>query len=79
MDSKPMTDKIAELDEKIAQIKAQKKALLNREKAEERKKRDHRLIVIGATVEKYCGVIEDMDAFEKYISKYGTAIKSKKE
>lgn len=47
--------RIAELDEKIKQIKAQKRNILNRQRTEERKKRTKRLIEVGATVESVLG------------------------
>lgn len=62
---KTTEERIAELEEKQKQLKAQKRALMNRAKAEERKKRTHRLIQVGAIVEKYLGTIEDLDEFEK--------------
>jgi hypothetical protein len=69
-------ERLAELDEKMNQIKAQKRALQNRAKAEERKKRTHRLIEVGGVVEKYVGEITDLIAFDKYIQQYANAIKS---
>lgn len=62
---KTTEERIAELEEKQKQLKAQKRALMNRAKVEERKKRTHRLIQVGAIVEKYLGTIEDLDEFEK--------------
>ena len=68
-------ERIAELDKKIEQIKAQKKAILKREKQAERKARTKRLIQIGAEVEAICGEITDLEAFKKYLSKYAYTIK----
>jgi hypothetical protein len=44
-------EKVNKLDEKINQLKAQKQAILSREKEKERKARTRRLIQIGAIVE----------------------------
>lgn len=52
---RPTEERIAELDKKLDQIKAQKRALLARQSAEERKKRTKRLIEIGASVESALG------------------------
>lgn len=46
-------EKIKKIDEKMAQLKAQKQALMAREKEKERKERTRRLIQIGALSEKY--------------------------
>ena len=43
-EARPTEERIAELDKKIEQIKAQKKAILQREKQAERKARTKRLI-----------------------------------
>ncbi|HEX2959783.1 MAG TPA: hypothetical protein VHO70_23305 [Chitinispirillaceae bacterium] len=76
MANKSPEERLAELDEKMKQIKAQKRALQNRAKTEERKKRTRHLIEIGGVVEKYCGSITDLKSFERYISQYANAIKS---
>ncbi len=60
----------AQKDAKIDQIKAQKRALLNREKQAERKARNHRLICIGAEVESVLGPLADAD-----ISKVGSLMR----
>ena len=72
---RPTEERIAELDKKIEQIKAQKKAILQREKQAERKARTKRLIQIGAEVEAICGEITDIEALKEYLSKYAYAIK----
>lgn len=72
--SRPTEERIAELDKKLDQIKAQKRALQNRAKAEERKARTKRLIQIGAEVEAFCGEITDLEAFKKYLEHYSYAI-----
>lgn len=51
MATKNPEERLAELDKKLDQIKAQKRALQNRAKTEERKARTKRLIEIGATLE----------------------------
>lgn len=50
---KTESERIKELEEKIAQMKAQKQKLENRQKEKERKARTKRLIQIGALAEKY--------------------------
>ena len=75
MATRSTEERLAELDKKLDNIKAQKRALLARANAEERKKRTHRLIQIGAEVEKYCGQISNLEAFAHYVEKYAGAIK----
>jgi hypothetical protein len=73
--TKTTQERIKELDMKLEQIKAQKKQLANRAKAEERKARTKRLISIGAEVEHFAGCeIQDLDAFKEYLAKYAYAI-----
>ena len=55
-------ERIAELDKKIEQIKAQKKAILQREKQAERKARTKRLIEVGAIIESTLGIEFDNPA-----------------
>ncbi len=45
-------DRLKKLDEQISKLKAQKQALLNRDRAKDRKLRTRRLIQIGAIFEK---------------------------
>lgn len=52
---KTAQEKLEELKLKQEQLKAQQKALENRIKSEERKKRTHRLIEVGAEVEAALG------------------------
>lgn len=78
-EQKTTEQKIDELDKKIEQIKAQKRAILNREKKALKKARDHRLIQIGAEVESICGEITDLEAFKNYLIKYKTFIKKTQE
>lgn len=46
-------ERLKSIDEKIAQLKAQKQAITNREKEKQRKARTRRLIQLGALAEKY--------------------------
>lgn len=46
-------ERIKKIDEKMAQLKAQRQALISRGKEKERKIRTRRLIQIGALAEKY--------------------------
>lgn len=43
--------KLSDIDEKIKQLKAQKQAIINKEKEKERKARTRRLIEIGAIID----------------------------
>lgn len=52
---KTTEERIAELDKKLEQIKAQKKAIIQKEKQAERKARTKRLIEIGGAVESVLG------------------------
>jgi phage shock protein A len=58
-------EKVQKIDEKINQLKAQKQALLAREKEKERKARTRKLIQAGAILEKYSQKesLEDMVAW----------------
>lgn len=73
--NRPTEERIAELDRKLDQIKAQKRTLQNRAKAEERKARTKRLIQIGAEIEAVCGEITNLEAFTNYVKQYANAIK----
>lgn len=55
MSIKSTEERIADLEKKMQQLKEQKKKILAREKEQERKARNHRLIEIGATVESVLG------------------------
>lgn len=48
-------EQLKKIEEKMAQLKAQKQAIINREKAKERQNRTRRLIQNGALAEKYLG------------------------
>lgn len=63
-------ERLKKIDEKMAQLKAQKQAIINREKEKERKERTRRLIQNGALAEKYfnCEGIAPED-FEKELQR----------
>ena len=60
--------RLERIQEKIAQMKAQKQAIIAKDKNRQRKERTHRLIQIGALAEKYfdCKDIEPTE-FEKLL------------
>ena len=60
-------DRLKKLDEQISKLKAQKQALLNRDKAKDRKLRTRRLIQIGAIFEKCLEInsVEEAEAFAR--------------
>lgn len=59
--------KIDKLDEKIKQLKAQKQAIIAREKEKERKARTRRLIQIGAIIDSIgIDTVELADKFKEY-------------
>lgn len=64
-----------DIEKRIAQLQAQKKAIIAKEKAKDRKERNHRLIQVGALVEKYSCEIKNLEAFENYLKQYGSYIK----
>jgi DNA-directed RNA polymerase subunit F len=47
------SEKLKKIDEKMSQLKAQRQAIVNREKEKDRKNRTRRLIQNGALAEKY--------------------------
>lgn len=63
------TEQLKKIDDKMAQLKAKRQAILNREKENERKARTRRLIQHGALAEKYlqCENIDTPD-FELLLS-----------
>lgn len=74
-ETKTAEEKLAELDEQIEKIKARKKAILSKQKEEERKARTKRLIAIGAEVEHYAGCpITDMDSFKDFLKIHKKAL-----
>ncbi|MEG0129351.1 hypothetical protein [Clostridium sp.] len=59
--------KIDKIEEKIQQLKAQKQAILNREKEKERRTRTRRLIQIGAIADNMgLDTVELMDKFKEH-------------
>lgn len=75
MATKTTEEQLKEIDERIEQMKARKRKIQNRAKAEERKARTKRLIAIGTEVEHFAGCeIQDLDAFKEYLKKYAYAI-----
>lgn len=64
--------KLDNINKKIEQLKAQKQAVLAREKEKERKARTRRLIQIGAIVEKHLTVdnVHKAEALCEYLTKY---------
>lgn len=61
-----------ELAKKIATIKRQ---VARKKNEEQRKARIHRLIEVGALVEKYAGEITNFERFEEYLKQYGGYIR----
>lgn len=68
-------EKINKIEEKINQLKAQKQAILAREKEKERKARTRRLIQIGAIVENMG--IDNIELANKFKSYFEDNEKSK--
>ena len=62
-------EKIEKLEEKISKLKAQKQALVSREKEKARKERTRRLIQIGALFESYIGV-DSVEKAEEWLKDY---------
>ncbi len=65
--------------EKTKQAKAQLSKMAAAQRSKEQKERNHRLIVIGGIIEKYCGEIINPETFEEYIKRYSYAIKKTQE
>lgn len=61
-------EKLKKIEEQIANLKARKQKLLNKEKEQERKERTKRLIQLGATVEKVLGT-RTADEFNEWVRK----------
>ena len=61
-----------ELAKKIAAVKRQ---VARKENEEQRKARTHRLIEVGALVEKYAGKVSNFERFEEYLKQYGGYIR----
>lgn len=62
-------ERLKKIDERMSRLKAQKQAILNREKEKERKERTRRLIQNGALAEQYlqCNNL-DTSSFEAFLS-----------
>lgn len=69
------TSKIDKIDEKINQLKAQKQAIIAREKEKERKARTRRLIQIGAIIDSIG--IDNIELADKFKNYFETNQKSK--
>ncbi len=63
--------RLEKIEQRIAQLEAQKKAILTREKAKERKARTRRLIQIGAIACKYLNLPDEIEPrdFEQVMKK----------
>ena len=59
--AKSYEEKIQNIDEKMAQLKQQKKALIAKEKEKERKARTRRLIQMGAVLESVFPEVQTME------------------
>lgn len=68
MATRPTEERISDIDKKMEQLKAQKRALQARQSKEERKKRTKRLIEVGATVEKVLGRPIEHDELPKLLN-----------
>jgi len=70
--------RLAKLDEKMEQMKAQKQDILSKEKKRQRNERTRRLIEIGALSEKYFGMKDiepkDYENFLKVMLNTGGAV-----
>ena len=60
---------IDEIDTKISQLKAQKQAIVNREKSKREKQRKQRIFKYGELVEKYYGDISP-EQLEEILERY---------
>lgn len=67
-EQKTSEERIAELDKRIEQIKAQKRAIIQREKQAERKARTKRLIEIGGAAESVLGRPFQDNDLQKFIN-----------
>ena len=63
------TERLKKIEDQMAKLKAQKQAILNRDRVQERKARTHRLVQAGAVIEKYFGImtIEELTAWAENI------------
>lgn len=60
-------ERVEELEQKIAQMQNQRKELLAKQKVQDRKNRTHRLIQIGAEMEKAAGREIDPEVLAVYL------------
>ena len=71
MAKKTDAEKLADIEKKLEQLKAQKQTIIAREKEKERKERTHRLIQIGAEIESRLNFsFEDTKALCDYFNKF---------
>lgn len=68
MNDRSYQERAFEIEEKIEQLKAQKKRMLARQKEDDRKKRTHRLISCGAVLESAFDVEIDPDVLATYLA-----------
>lgn len=66
--------KLANLNQRLAELIEKKKKLETTIKDNARKERTKHLIEIGAAVEAYAGTITDLVALKQYLEKYGANI-----
>lgn len=67
--------KVEELEKKIEQLKAQKQALIAREKEKERKERTRRLIQIGAVIDSRLNFnLKEIDLLCDYLYKFPNSL-----
>lgn len=73
-------DRLKKIDEQVARLKAQKQAILNRDRAKDRKVRTRRLIQIGAIIEKCLDInsVEEAEAFAGIVAEDGEKLKELK-
>lgn len=64
-------EKLEQIEKKIEQLKAQKQALLNREKEKARKERTKRLIQIGAVIDSRLNLnLDEVEKFCDYLHEF---------
>ena len=74
--TRPYPERIQELQDLKSRIQEKERLLKKRYSEQQRKERTHRLIQIGAIVEKHAGGITDLDAFNDYIFKNADTIRA---
>lgn len=75
MAARSFEERLADIEAKENALKLKKKKLKAEQSKKERNARTKRLIEVGAIVEKYCGEIQDLEAWSRYIEQYANAIK----